>query len=422
MIALNSHLSLRVCVLTYNKTLYVYPTTFIWMKVMDTREYINRYLKAAKLAAEWLKTFQVKDASSEYYGSIPAPYKPKSMKIPKTMFCWAAKWVIPGLLEDYHRRDDISSLKSAIMFVQHLMNRQVKEGRGRGAYLSCLYICSDVYSWTWYDIADTGVAASGMIYLYKELGDSDILESIKLAGEFILSWQDPDEGWIRAWPGDIMLYGRIQPYNVLEDSPWCQAQVLPHLYKVTKDKKWLNAAIKAAEFSINNVQQDKCGIFWRYDLVKRKPIGPSPSSTPQTRARTEHYVMELMLDLYEITGEDKWLNAAIKEANYCLKTQNSDGSWYHFINTREGGKEGTGSQMIALSLLRVYSYTKDKRYLKAALKALDWVASLQYTGCDALAFGGIVSYGGDVYGEISSWGTGAALLAFYKAVEILEQL
>ncbi len=58
---------------------------------------------------------------------------------------------------------------------------------------------------------------------------------------------------------------------------------------------------------------------------------------------------------------------------------------------------------------------------EAALRALDWVASLQYTGCDALALGGIVSYGGDVHGEIASWGTGAALLAFYRAAEILEE-
>ena len=382
---------------------------------MDVKGHINRYLRAASLAAEWLKTFQVKDINSEYYGSIPAPYKPKSMRIPKTMFCWAAKWIIPGLLEDYHRRGDVSSLRSAMMFVQHLIGKQVKEGRGKGAYLSCLHVYADIYTWTWYDIADTGVAASGIVYLYKELKDEEILKSIKLAGEFVLSWQDPNEGWIRAWPGDIMLYGSIQPYDLLVDSPWCQAQILPHLYRITKDRKWLDAAIKAAEFTISNVQQEEGGIFWCYDLTKRKPI-------PQTRTRTEHYVMELLLDLYEITGDDKWLNAAIKEADYCIKTQNSDGSWYHFINTKEGGKEGTGSQMIALSLLRVYSHVKDKKYLDAALKALDWVETLQYRGYDALAFGGIVSYGGDVHGEISSWGTGAALLAFYKAAEVLESL
>ncbi|RLF04316.1 MAG: hypothetical protein DRK00_06980 [Thermoprotei archaeon] len=78
--------------------------------------------------------------------------------------------------------------------------------------------------------------------------------------------------------------------------------------------------------------------------------------------------------------------------------------------------------MIALSLLRVYSHTHEAKYLEATLRALDWVASLQYIGCDALALGGIVSYGGDVYGEISSWGTGAALLAFYRAAELLEEL
>ena len=380
---------------------------------------MERYLRAAELAAEWLKSFQVKDVNSEYYGSIPSPYKPKSMRIPKTMFCWAAKWVIPGLLEDYRRRGDVSSLKSAIMFAQHLIGKQVREGRGKGAYLSCLYICADVYSWTWHDIADTGVAASGLARLYEELKDPDVLESIKAAGEFVLSWQDPDEGWIRAWPGDIMLYGSIQPYNLLVDSPWCQAQVLPHLYRLTGDSRWLDAAIKAAEFTVKTLQQEEGGVLWCYDLTSRKPVGPS--GRPQTRTRTEHYVMELMLDLYEITGEDRWLKAAIKEAEYCVRTQNPDGSWYHFINTREGGKEGTGSQMIAFSLLRVYSHTREARYLEAALRALDWVAFLQYTGCDALALGGIVSYGGDVHGEIASWGTGAALLAFYRAAEILEE-
>jgi len=382
---------------------------------VNVHDRVRRYLEAARLAAEWIKTFQIKDLGSEYYGSIPSPYRPKSLKVPKTMFCWAAKWIIPGLLADYHRRGDLSSLKSAIMFAQHLINKQVKEGRGKGAYLSCLFIQDGIYGWTWYDIADTGVAASGLIRLYEELHDPDILESVKLAGEFILSWQDRDKGWIRAWPGDVMLYGSIQRYNLLVDSPWCQAQILPSLFRATGEQKWLEAAIKAAQFTIDHVQQEEGGVIWCYDLDEGKPVGP-------TRTRTEHYVMELLLDLYEITKDEKWLNAAIKEAEYCIKTQNPDGSWYHFISTKEGGKEGTGSQMIAISLLRIFSHTNDQRYLEAALRALDWVLSCQYRGCDALAYGGIVSYGGDVHGEISSWGTGAALLAFYKAVEVLESL
>ncbi len=92
---------------------------------MNVHDRVRRYLEAARLAAEWIKTFQIKDLGSEYYGSIPSPYRPKSLKVPKTMFCWAAKWIIPGLLADYHRRGDLSSLKSAIMFAQHLINKPV---------------------------------------------------------------------------------------------------------------------------------------------------------------------------------------------------------------------------------------------------------------------------------------------------------
>lgn len=44
-------------------------------------------------------------------------------------------------------------------------------------------------------------------------------------------------------------------------------------------------------------------------IIGAAPFADTSPGPPRTRVRTEHYVMELLLDLYDITGEDRWLRA-----------------------------------------------------------------------------------------------------------------
>ncbi|RLF17229.1 MAG: hypothetical protein DRN06_04160 [Thermoprotei archaeon] len=47
------------------------------------RPRLERYLKAAELAVEWLKGFWVKDLGPEYYASILPLYRPGAWRFPR---------------------------------------------------------------------------------------------------------------------------------------------------------------------------------------------------------------------------------------------------------------------------------------------------------------------------------------------------
>lgn len=85
--------------------------------------------------------------------------------------------------------------------------------------------------------------------------------------------------------------------------------------------------------------------------------------------------------LYEITGEKKYLEAARRFGDWLLQKQNPDGSWPIGID-QEGEvcapNIGPGDMPnIAISLLRLHMNTGEERYLDAAVSAVNYGLSLQ---------------------------------------------
>ena len=107
--------------------------------------------------------------------------------------------------------------------------------------------------------------------------------------------------------------------------------------------------------------------------------------------------LENILDAYiymKKKGEEKpaWLDFCRKAADWLVRIQNDDGSWYRAYNTNDGSmrmdsKANTIS--VVRFLIQFYLVTKDDQYKQAALKAGEWsyentYLKLEYRGstCD----------------------------------------
>jgi hypothetical protein len=78
-------------------------------------------------------------------------------------------------------------------------------------------------------------------------------------------------------------------------------------------------------------------------------------------------------DLYRYTGNQRYLSAAVKAADWLCLNQDSDGKWSKY--TYNGIPHAYHSR-VAWSLLEVYKNTNNSKYLDAAIRNIKWVLSL----------------------------------------------
>lgn len=75
---------------------------------------------------------------------------------------------------------------------------------------------------------------------------------------------------------------------------------------------------------------------------------------------------------FEEEGNEQYRVAAVRAANWLIKAMDDDGCWRKFGSPMTGKQVNTYNTRTAWSLTRVYDITGDWRYLDAALKNADW--------------------------------------------------
>ena len=130
--------------------------------------------------------------------------------------------------------------------------------------------------------------------------------------------------------------------------------------KITNNKLYYENAIQLGDWEIE-IQSPDGGVL------------SSPEVT-YTRVFNTGQVMLGWCDLYEQTGEVKYLQAAIRSGNYLQNEQESDGAWRK--NTYCGAR--TYHARVDWALLRLFKLTKDTEYKNIAHKNLHWVLEQQH--------------------------------------------
>lgn len=138
------------------------------------------------------------------------------------------------------------------------------------------------------------------------------------------------------------------------------------LYEATNEKRYLEEAILWGDHGLTLQAENGCfylldGAFWNSDLT-----------APEIRG---------LVFLSELTGNDKYLEAAKRYADWLLIHQGEDGSWPIGIDDDDevcAPNIGPGDMPnIGMSLLRLHMHTGEEKYFAAALKATHYSLSLQ---------------------------------------------
>lgn len=97
-----------------------------------------------------------------------------------------------------------------------------------------------------------------------------------------------------------------------------------------------------------------------------KPRGPSVFNTGQ--------IMLGLARAYEETGEERFLVAIRRAANWLVSVQDGDGAWRKYCY---GGTAHTYYTRVAWALLQAYGCIREERFLEAACRNLDWTVEQQ---------------------------------------------
>ncbi len=115
-------------------------------------------------------------------------------------------------------------------------------------------------------------------------------------------------------------------------------------------------------------------------LTMQLPNGAYRAYTPSQKESEKTVVFDMGQDLlgithaYEITKNKKYLKSAIRAAQYLTSIQEKNGSW---VKNTYGSTAHTYHTRVAWGLLRVYEISKNIKYKKAALKNLRWAQKQQ---------------------------------------------
>lgn len=208
-------------------------------------------------------------------------------------------------------------------------------------------------------IFDVGQIIFGLCRTYEETVNSDYLEAAIRAGDWLVNNQDKDGKWSRHTFLKI-----VHSYSVRV------AWALLELYKITSVEKYLTSAIRNVDWTIK--QQEENG--W----IRNNSFDGSERNLTHTIA----YVAEGILECGIYLNKLEYIRSAVKTARELFNLQNNNGILYGEYD--EGWRHVnrwrclTGEAQIAIIYLRLFQIDKEYKYYHAAKKLIDLLKAGQY--------------------------------------------
>ena len=131
------------------------------------------------------------------------------------------------------------------------------------------------------------------------------------------------------------------------------ANALLDVYELNRENDYLNMATSAAEYILNE-------LYWTKDDGSSCFAYPLPSL--RTPVHNANFLgAALLCRVFKLTGEKKFLEAALRVTRYSVSKQNSDGSWDYGESTTQRWVDNfhTGYNLCALRLIAQYAETPE---------------------------------------------------------------
>ena len=193
-------------------------------------------------------------------------------------------------------------------------------------------------------------------------------------------------GWyedytIRSWrPAAVVPQGTIKNSDFF--SPGQVGSVFLRAYEMFDDERYLNVARKTGEMFLRVQHPD--GHFDGYFYSTPMGVKPDALSYAAIEEVKQHSPLWFLVHLHAVTGDERYMNAAKKVADFLLQAQNKDGSWpwgYDLKTRTAKGAHATFNDMAikwsAQDMFFMYQVTGEKRYLDSFFRCVEWVISAQ---------------------------------------------
>jgi hypothetical protein len=176
-------------------------------------------------------------------------------------------------------------------------------------------------------------------------------------GDWLVSHQNADGSFYRAYSADS---------TVAQDSKLNSAdpiRFLVQLYAASGDKRYLQAAVRAGNFSLQNITEP--GLYVGGTVDRPEPVQDKEACVEALHG---------FLSLYDATHEAKWLDGAVAAAEY---TETWNLSWEYPIQTQEPAFKRAGTR--GQSFIKIIASSVDT-FL--SFEACDYYRLSLYTGDD----------------------------------------
>ncbi len=259
-----------------------------------------------------------------------------------------------------------------------------KEPKLNGGFNSWYDIDKENYYYIYSEI--TGYGISTLLFLNKYFEEQALSERAETAADWIMNIAMHKLGGVKT---RYYFYEADGQKNYSFDSEilytFDTGMVLNgmiNLYKPTKNKKYLDASIKIADFLINKMLKED-GSFYAYLDVKKNSLVDTEDKW-STQSGSYHSKLAIgLIDLYKSTNDEKYKDVAIKICDYALTFQTQEGRFISFRDSKNTHMHPHSYS--AEGLLYAGIKLNIPRYKESSKKALLWALSNQ------LESGGVAS-------------------------------
>lgn len=152
-----------------------------------------------------------------------------------------------------------------------------------------------------------------------------------------------------------------------------------NLYSMDPQKEYLEKINLFSEQLLSLQNREYSGACWGYNFDWQARAFFQPKNTPTVVAST--FVANALLDAYEITKDQTFLNTAVSISDFILKdlnrTYSKQGNFCFSYSPLDKTAVFNASLLGSRILSRIYSYTGEKKLIEEAKKSVEFCCSYQ---------------------------------------------
>lgn len=152
-----------------------------------------------------------------------------------------------------------------------------------------------------------------------------------------------------------------------------------NLYSMDPQKEYLEKINLFSEQLLSLQNREYSGACWGYNFDWQARAFFQPKNTPTVVAST--FVANALLDAYEITKDQTFLNTAVSTSDFILKdlnrTYSKQGNFCFSYSPLDKTAVFNASLLGSRILSRIYSYTGEKKLIQEAKKSVEFCCSYQ---------------------------------------------